>query len=456
MAKVLIVDDDEDLRGIVKEVLSDEGFSPTEASDGLRAIEVFKADRPQAVLLDLQMPRMNGLETLQELKKIDTHVPIIILTAHGDIPTAVEAIKNGAYDFSVKPPEFERLIITLKRAIERLTLEAEITKVSSALESSLEHLLGKSPAIRKVIKEVRQVAETDFSVIIQGETGTGKSVVASAIQNMSKRASKPFVSVDIGLIPDNLIESELFGYKKGSFTGAQKDKIGYFETAHLGTIFLDELENMSPLIQSKLLTVIEKKKVYPLGDTNPVDIDVRILSATNSDIKQSVLKKEFREDLFYRLGEFIISLPPLRERGEDIQLFAQKFIFEACAELNKQIKEMTSNAIARLTKHSWPGNIRELKNVMRRAVLMTDKDTIDEGCIDFLMNEQSETRASSSLHLKDAVKELERRMILDALGKSRGNKTKTAEVLNISYRTLFEKIREYGIDTSQDICIDRS
>jgi DNA-binding NtrC family response regulator len=456
MAKILIVDDDEDLRAIVKEVLRDEGFSLMEASDGLKAIEVFKADRPQAVLLDLQMPRMNGLEILQELKKIDSHVPVIILTAHGDIPTAVKAIKNGAYDFSVKPPEFEKLIITLKRAIERLTLQAEIAKVSLALESSLEHLLGKSPAIRKVIKEIRQVAETDFSVIIQGETGTGKSVVASAIQNMSKRAGQPFVSVDIGLIPDNLIESELFGYKKGSFTGAQKDKIGYFETAHFGTIFLDELENMSPLIQCKLLTVIEKKRVYPLGDTNPVDIDVRILSATNSDIKLSVQKKEFREDLFYRLGEFIISLPPLRERGEDIQLFAQKFIFEACAELNKQIKEMTSSAIARLTKHAWPGNIRELKNVMRRAVLLTDKDIIDEGCIDFLMNEQPEARAASSLHLKEAVKELERRMILEALEKSRGNKTKTAEVLNISYRTLFEKIREYGIDTSQDICIDRS
>ncbi|HAM50562.1 MAG TPA: hypothetical protein DCP92_07630 [Nitrospiraceae bacterium] len=456
MAKILIVDDDEDLRAIVKEVLRDEGFSLMEASDGLKAIEVFKADRPQAVLLDLQMPRMNGLEILQELKKIDSHVPVIILTAHGDIPTAVKAIKNGAYDFSVKPPEFEKLIITLKRAIERLTLQAEIAKVSLALESSLEHLLGKSPAIRKVIKEIRQVAETDFSVIIQGETGTGKSVVASAIQNMSKRAGQPFVSVDIGLIPDNLIESELFGYKKGSFTGAQKDKIGYFETAHFGTIFLDELENMSPLIQCKLLTVIEKKRVYPLGDTNPVDIDVRILSATNSDIKLSVQKKEFREDLFYRLGEFIISLPPLRERGEDIQLFAQKFIFEACAELNKQIKEMTSSAIARLTKHAWPGNIRELKNVMRRAVLLTDKDIIDEGCIDFLMNEQPEARAASSLHLKEAVTELERRMILEALEKSRGNKTKTAEVLNISYRTLFEKIREYGIDTSQDICIDRS
>lgn len=451
MAKILIVDDDEDLRAIVRDVLQDEGFTPLEAQDGINALKVFKADRPDAVLLDLQMPNMNGIETLQELVKIDRRVPIIILTAYGDIPTAVQSIKRGAYDFTVKPPEFDRLIITLKRAVERRELETEMERVSSALELSLEHLLGRSPAIREVIKQISQVALSDFSVIIQGETGTGKSVVASAIRDLSRRAGHPFVSVDIGLIPDSLVESELFGYKKGAFTGADRDKAGYFEIAHRGTIFIDELENMSPFMQSKLLNVIENKTIYPLGSTSPIEVDIRIICATNADIRQSVTRKAFREDLFYRIGEFIITLPPLRERVEDIEFFANKFLFEACSDLGVQPKELQTDALAVLGKHSWPGNIRELKNVMRRAALFRDCDVIDEECmnrcIDVLAKDGPRDKpVFSSFHLKDALKSLEEKMIREALEKTRGNKTRAAELLDISYRTLFEKIKEYGID----------
>jgi DNA-binding NtrC family response regulator len=447
MEKILVVDDDEDLRTIVREVLKDGGFSVAEAKDGLSALKFFRVAIPDAVLIDLKMPHMDGMETMKEFRKIDPNVPVIILTGHGDIPTAVEAIKSGAYDFVSKPPEFDRLIVTLRRAIERRSLEREVQRANSALSSSLEIQFGKSDAIRTVISQIRQIAGTDFSVIIQGETGTGKSVVASAIQGLSPRADKPFVSVDIGLIPDHLVESELFGYRKGAFTGAERDKVGYFETANRGTIFMDELENMSPHVQAKMLSFIEKKKIYPLGGTTPVDLDVRIIAATNKDIKTCVKKQEFREDLFYRLGEFIITLPPLRERADDIHLFAQRFVFEAATELNRQIRGIADDGVALLLTHSWPGNLRELKNVMRRATLLTEEDIIRRDCIASLISEQCADKSSSSAFspLRDAVKELEKKVIREALEKTRGNITRAAKLLDVSYKNLYDKIKEYNL-----------
>lgn len=446
MEKVMIVDDDRDLRGIVRDVLHDAGFQTVEAGEGVAAVKLFKTDRPDVVLLDLNMPLMKGGDAMQEMMRIDGSVPVIILTGNGDVSTAVEAIKAGAYDFTEKPPDFDKLILTIRRAIEKRALEMEVEKASGALELSLEHLLGRSNAMKTVRMQIKQVAQTDFSVIIQGETGTGKSVVASVIQNMSKRAGKPFVSVDIGLIPDLLVESELFGYRKGAFTGADKDKTGYFETAHHGTIFIDELENMSAHVQGKLLSFMEKKLIYPLGSTNPVNCDLRILAATNKDIRECVRRKEFREDLFYRLGEFIINIPPLRERIEDIPFFAKKFIFEASVELNKQIRGIADEAITLLMTYQWPGNLRELKNMMRKAALLTDSDTIGEGCIITLIKEQRMDKSVGvSSSLKEAMKELEKKMIAEAMEKTGGNKTKAAELLDISYKNLFDKIKEYDI-----------
>ena len=446
MERVLIVDDDDDLRGIVRDVMKDEGFSPLEAPDGLSALKVFRENPPDAVLLDLEMPGMGGMETLQELRKIDPRVPVIILTAFGDIPTAVRAIKEGAYDFSLKPPEFERLILALRRAREKRRLETEVTMTRSALQLSLERLLGKSAAMKTVISQIRQISATNFSIVIQGETGTGKSFIAGAIHEMSKRAEKAFVNVDIGLIPDSLVESELFGYRKGAFTGADRDKAGYFASAHGGTIFIDELENMSPQVQSKLLSVIERKKIFPLGCTTAVDVDTRIISATNIDIRDSMLKKKFREDLFYRLSEFILTIPPLRERKEDIRFFSAKFLVEACAELNKQIRGITDDAFDLLTAYAWPGNIRELKNVIRRAVLLNGTDIISKDEIATLIRgAESGGQGPPFLSLRDAVRETEKIKIREALDITGGNKTKAAELLEISYRTLFEKLKDYGL-----------
>jgi len=447
MDKVLIIDDDGELRSVVGDVLKEEGFSVFEAPDGIKGVKAFRADPPDAVLLDLNMPHRNGIETLQEIRRIDTAIPVIMLTAYGDIPTAVEAIKHGAYDFMVKPPDFDKLIITIRRSVEKRALEAEVRKANAALQLSLQNIFGKSKAITALISQICRVAPTDISLLIQGETGTGKSVLAETIRNLSARADKPFVSMDIGLIPDLLIESELFGYKKGAFTGADRDKAGYLETAHQGTIFIDELENMSPHVQTKFLSFIEKKKILPLGSTTPVELDVRIIAAANTDIKAAVQKKEFRQDLFYRLGEFIVTVPPLRERIEDIPFFAKKFLYQVCADLNKQIREISDDAVSRLTEHDWPGNLRELKNIIRKAALLTNGDVITRKCIESLLLGMpcAEKCGSGPRTLKNALKELEKNMILDAIEKTGGNKSRTAELLEVSYPKLLAKLKEYKI-----------
>jgi DNA-binding NtrC family response regulator len=446
MGKVLIVDDDDDLRGVVGDVLTDEGFDITASPDGKTALSSIRKNLPDVVLLDLKMPGMNGIEVMQEIRKIDVHLPVIMMTAYGDIPTAVDAIRQGAYDFTIKPPDFDKLVVTLQRAVERRELEMEIDRFSTALDVSLEQMFGKSPAMRNIISQINQVAGTNLSVVVQGETGTGKSFIAHAIHNVSKRAQNTFVRVDMGLIPDTLFESELFGYRRGAFTGADKHKVGYFENANAGTIFIDEIENIPLHIQGKLLSVLDERRIYPLGSTTPVNIDVRVVAATNRDIKECVANKSFRKDLFYRIGEFVINLPPLRERAEDIPFFVNKFILDASTELNRQIREITPDALDLMMRHAWAGNVRELKNIVRKAVLMSAGDVIDRQVVaPLLIEDESETK-TLSLSIKDAVREVERTNIREALRRTGGNKTRASELLQISYKNLLEKIKTYGLE----------
>ena len=361
----------------------------------------------------------------------------------------MEAIKLGAYDFILKPPDFDRLILTLKRAIEKLELERAVKRLNTAMETSLEWLLGKSLEIKGIIEQIHQVAWSDFSVIIQGETGTGKSTIARVIHNLSRRANGPFTTVDMGAIPETLVESELFGHERGAFTGAERKKKGFFEISHDGTILIDELENMSAYVQSKLLRVVEERKVCPLGSTSPVDMDVRIIAATNTDIRQAVKDKRFREDLFFRLGEFIIDLPPLRERVEDIPFLAQKFFREAAAELNKPMQEVSGEALNLLRQYPWPGNVRELKNVVRRAVLLSGDGVINPAHMDFLVGDKA--RFEDVPAFKDlsglSLKEVEKIAIRQTLELTKGNKSKAASILQIDYKTLLTKIKEYGINS---------
>lgn len=450
MKKILLIDDDKAIRLVLSTILKKNNYLSIEASDGRQAIELYKNESPAAVLLDLKMPEMDGIQVLQELKKIDSDIPIIIVTGYADIATAVQTIKLGAYDFLTKPPQVEKLVLILERAIENYELNKTLINLDNTVETSLEWVFGKSKTIKNVIQQIRQIAKSDFSVIIQGETGTGKSIAAQTIHNLSKRANGPFQSVDVGVISDNLIESELFGHEKGSFTGADRKKTGFFQIADKGTLFIDELENMPLQLQSKLLRAVEEKRIYPVGSTKPIDIDVRIIAATNTDIKQSVRDKKFREDLFFRLSEFIITVPKLKDRSEDIPFLANKFLAKAAIDLNKQMREIDKDAIQLLQNYSWPGNIRELKNVIRRAVLFSNDSVIKAGQIEFLIED---THADQSelplLPLKQitakVTRDAEKQAIKQALILTKGNKTKAASMLEVDYKTLLTKIKEYDL-----------
>ena len=441
--KILIVDDDVILRDIVSNALGERGFVALSADSGPAALAIFKNGPPDAVILDMKMPEMDGIETLKGLKKLNPQIPVIMLSGFAEVPTVVKAVKCGAYDFVAKPPDHEKLALTLRRALEMYDLELEVKKVSSALELSLESQLGKSSAMIKVIREIRNIVQTDFSVIIQGETGTGKSFLAEIIHGLSNRASGPFVRVDIGLIPEALVESELFGYKKGAFTGADKDKSGYMESAHTGTIFIDELTNISEIAQKKLLTFLESKEIYYLGSTSPVVVDARIIAASNQDIRECVSAQILREDLFYRLGEYVITLPPLRERVDDIAFYSRKFLLESNREFNKQVNAIAGEAMDVLTDYSWPGNIRELRKVMRRAAFETAGTTIKREVIERLLDR--DTEADNTESLKEAIIEVEKRKIKEALKKAGGNKSMAARIIKTSYRNFMDKLKRYGI-----------
>ncbi len=445
--KVLLVDDEEMIRDNFAELLEMNGFAVITAIDGASALNHFSRELPAAVLLDMNLPDRTGMEIFRDMRSLDAGVPVIFVTAHGDIPSAVEAIKEGAYDFIAKPPDFGRLVITLRRAIEKRHLENSVRDLTAAYQTSLEFTLGNSPSIRTVISQMKQVAMSDYAVIIQGETGTGKTYLANMIHNLSRRVSGPFVKVSVGSIPDSLAESELFGFEKGAFTGADRAKKGYFEIAHGGTIFLDDMDNITPFVQGKLLSVIEDKRVYRIGSTKPVPADVRIISATNRDILRGVSTGVFRQDLLFRLGEFVLHLPPLRERDEDIAFFSRKFLTDTCTELSKQIGDISPEALTVLKTYSWPGNLRQLKNLIRRAVLLSPDGIVRADNLQLVLEIESRShQAGSDAVSALSIREAEKAAIRRALEQSGGKRTRAAALLQIDYKTLLRKIKEYGLD----------
>jgi DNA-binding NtrC family response regulator len=443
--RVLVVDDEDDFRSLTCDALQLEGYATSEAADGQQAVEVFRADLPDAVLLDLQMPRRNGLAALHDIRALAPDVPVIVLSGHNDVAAAVEAVKGGAFDYIQKPAEFERVALTLRQALEKRRLEGEVRRIGAALDMSLENRFGTSPAIRGVIARIKQVAPTDLAVIVQGETGTGKTYVAHALHELSRRAAMAFVRVDVSVIPASLAESELFGARKGAYTGSDRDRVGYLAGASGGTLFLDDIENIPLEIQAKLLDVLETKRVCPVGGGEPVALDFRVIAATNRDLRRCVAAKSFREDLLYRLGEFVIDIPPLRERPEDVLFFMEVFLLEACAEMGRQIRGFSAAAADLLLRHPWPGNVRELKNVVRRATLLAAGDLIETGQIDFIGREAAAAGCGEGLSLKEATQELEKRLIRETLQKTGGNKSKAAELLKTSYPNLLSKVKDYGL-----------
>ena len=464
MNRILIVDDEKDMRWLLSNFLKEDGYTVDEAEDCGDALDFFKNNSPpDLVLLDLRMPgEMDGIDLLKRIKTTRPEIQVIILTAYGDIGSAVEATKLGAYDYLTKPFENERLRITIKRALEsqKLTQEVLQLKIELKKEFDLESIMGTSSEIKKIFEQVNKVACTHFTVLIEGESGTGKEIVAHAIHRASLRGNGPFVAVDCGAIPETLIESELFGYEKGAFTGADRGKKGQFELADNGTIFLDEIGNLPYHVQNKLLRMIQERQIQKLGGKQAFPIDVRIIVATNIPLLKLVEERKFRSDLYYRLDEFKIELPSLRKRKEDIPFLAKEFIEEGNLELKKNVKGLQKDSLTMLIHHHWPGNVRELKNVIKRAVLLAE-DVIEPSHLIFDNGAPAplpvllEEEITEDMSLKEVAKMAERRAIERAIVKSTGNKSKASKILHIDYKTLLSKIKEYhiryGTDTMERI-----
>jgi two-component system response regulator AtoC len=448
---VLLVDDESTIRLALSRMLAGHGWRPLTARDGAEGISLFIADRPSVVLLDLRMPGMSGLDALKEMRRIDDTVPVIIISAHGDIPAAVEAIKLGAYDFIAKEPDFDKLMVLLKRAVEARDLRSMVKRLNAEVLTSVGSVLGRSEAIRNVAAQIHQIAHSDFSVFIQGDTGTGKSYIARMIHDLSARAGGPFVPVDVGAIPDTLMESELFGFERGAFTGADHRKPGYFERAGGGTLFIDELQNMPPAMQGKLLAAVEERRFHRLGGVEQVNVDIRIICATNGDIMTMVHNGRIREDLYFRLGEIVFVLPPLRDRTKDIRFLAERFLHEAVADLKRSEVSLSDGAVDVLEAYPWPGNIRELKNVVRRAALVAEGQVIEPRHLNFPSVRRGDGgNGSPSQETERPEEELdlavvERKTIIAALRSTQGNKTRAASLLGIDYKTILRKIKKYGI-----------
>ena len=444
---ILIIDDDVKLMDRLAFVLKDAGFGSFKADTGLNGLNLLREKEIYAILLDFKMPGMDGLECLREIKLINTEVPVIFLTAYGDIPLAVKAAKLGAYELLQKPVEPDRLVSILGKGIEDFERKKNSTRLFSPIEASLKKRIGWSKEIDRVAQQLHLAAKSNFSIIIQGETGTGKTTLAREIHHLSPRSGKPFVKVDIGTLTETLLESELFGHERGSFTGAERQKRGFLEMAQGGTLFIDEIENMTPNAQTKFLSIAEEKTFYRVGSNTPVALDFRIIAATNMDIKHLVSEKKFREDLYYRIGEFTITLPPLRARPEDIRHFAERFLYESSEELNKLVEKFDEEAMHALSSHPWPGNIRELKNTIRKAVLFSKGEILSAKDLKpFLVNLPSENDYPLLLSLKEATRRGEMKCIQDALKMTKDNKSKAASLLQISARGLYAKIKELGID----------
>jgi DNA-binding NtrC family response regulator len=453
--KILVVDDEAEIRSLLAAVLQNKGYEVVTAEDGAAALQAVPRERPAVILMDLSMPRMNGMDALPEIKRLDAEVPVIICTAHADLATAVRAMKLGAYDYLTKPFDVELLILTLERAVERHRLHSRIEELKRQGQgSSLAERMGGSPAIAQVIQQVAQVAESNFTVLVQGETGTGKELVARGIHQQSPRRPAPFVAVDCGAIPETLVESELFGHERGAFTGAQARREGHFQLAKGGTLFLDEIGNVPLATQAKLLRALEQREVNPLGATRAVAVDARIIAATNSELEESVKAGRFRADPYYRLSEFTIALPPLRSRREDIMHLSQRFLDEVSMELRRPVRRIADEAMQVLLHHDWPGNVRELRNVVRKAALLATDVVTPEHIPALSASAPAPSRAAAEplgedLSLREvaelAAGQAEREVIRHALESTKGNKSQAARLLRTDYTTLHAKMKRYGI-----------
>ena len=444
MNKILIIDDEPTIRMLLSRILELEGYEVLKAKDRATALYTLKKQVVQVVLCDVFLPDGNGVDIVQELQQLAPAAKIILLTAHGNIPDGVQAIKNGAFDYIVKGDDNRKIIPIVNRAMDAIATELKQQgkkKIVRANTFSFDNIVGKSSALSDVISQARKVAATDVSVLINGETGTGKEVFARAIHSESQRRSEAFLALNCSAFSRELLESELFGYKAGAFTGAVKDKRGLLEEANHGTIFLDEIGEMALELQSKLLRVLETGEFVKVGDTKTTHVDVRILSATNRNLKEEIASGRFREDLYFRLSAFRIMLPPLRQRKEDILLLARQFIERYAKQIGRPAPVLSSEAKSLFLSYPWPGNVREMMNAVEHALIVCDGEiTYHDLPIDMLSGDTS-TADDDAFDLKS----VERNHIIKVLHHTHGNKTETARLLKIGLTTLYRKIEEYGI-----------
>jgi two-component system NtrC family response regulator len=440
MIQILVIDDEDPIRNLLARMIELEGYKVWKASDCQSALKLLKAQPFDVVLCDVFLPDGNGVDFIREIKKHRPEAEVILLTAHGNIPDGVQAIKNGAFDYITKGDDNRKIIPTISRAVDEV--EKKKGKVAPPVSYSFDSIIGSSNGLKQAVALARKVADTDVPVLLTGETGTGKEVFSHAIHYASPRSQYPIMAINCSAFSKDLLESELFGYKAGAFTGAMKDKPGLFEVANHGTVFLDEIGEMAFDLQARLLRVLETGEYIKVGDTKPTKVDVRIISATNRDLKKEIENGHFREDLYFRLSVFHIHLPPLRERKEDIEMLAETFLKRFSTKLKKEIKGMTSEVVDILKGAEWRGNIRELKNVMERSAIVCDEEvTVQDLPIDLQCAGMDEEQGKEEFEL--AV--IEQKHITKVLQYTRGNKTEAARLLKIGLATLYRKIEAYHI-----------
>jgi two-component system response regulator HydG len=448
--KILVVDDDMSLRKMLEAVLTDDGYEVKEADDGQQAIEAVEEQFYDLILMDIRMARMGGIEALKLIKKLSPGIPVILMTAYASVETAREALKSGAFDYLTKPLDIDELKLIIHRALRHHQLEQENRYLRERLDDRFDfgNIIGSSLAMKNLFETIAQVAPTDATVLITGESGTGKELIANAIHQNSPRLNKPMIKVNCAALPETLLESELFGHEKGAFTGAVSKSRGRFQLAHESSLFLDEISEMTPATQAKILRALQEKEIEPVGGETTLKIDTRVITATNKHLENEIKEGRFREDLYYRLNVVRIEIPPLRDRHEDIPLLAEFFLKQYVEKNRKLIKGFTPRATDVLMRHNWPGNVRELENLVERAVIMTRGDMITQDDFPSIMTEKNTPVGVKNVGVSSGstLKEAEKEIILRTLEETGGNRTHTAKILGISRRTLQLKLKEYGIN----------
>lgn len=462
MKNILVVDDEESLRWVLKKGLEKRGYNVHTAENGRTALSFLSKNEYLLIFLDIFLPDINGLKLLEDIKKEREDIVVVIMTAQGTMKSTIEAMQKGAYDYITKPFDMEEIYLLIDRIENLKRLEKRVCTLEEELKTKYDagEIIGKSQKMKEVFKMIGRAASSDATVFITGESGTGKELVAKALYMSSKRSKGPFIAVNCAAIPKELIESELFGYEKGAFTGAAELREGKFELADGGTLFLDEIGDMDISLQAKLLRVIQEREFYRIGGRIPIKVDVRIITATNQDIDSAIREKRFREDLYHRLNVITISLPPLRERREDIPILAKHFLKRFSNELNSNVKNITDDAIDILKSHEWKGNVRELENIIKRAIVISSSDSIisehlpfnadlrlkaaAKSNTDFILAKVQDTIGKGNLY-NEIIGEVEKELLGVILKKTEWNQLKAAEILGINRNTLSRKIKELGI-----------